>query len=520
MPFIDFDNYGGDGDLNLPNFDFTIIGCGAVGIHIALKLARQKRSVLIIESGKVGEHADRQMLNQSTFNREDIGSSAQWGRKRALGGTTIRWGGQALPFMRTDVEARPWLNSKGWPLTYDELVPFYPEAERYMGLNSHGYFNDALKGLGIQIPFVSEALEYHISKWAPEPNMFKRHQRELEKLTTVLYNAHCLDVDCADGQCQTLRISNYRGKQKNLKIKRLILSNGGLESVRFLLLNHLSESPSLGKGFMEHPCMDLGSVSGPDAHNLQKTFSTKLIRRKKYGIRLSLSENIQRNSKLTNASASLMFETPDHQFDPLRALKSIIELRNTNALIQVIKNSHHILKAIVLFLNHRVVWKPNANIRITTMCEQLASNDSTLELDLNHVDPFGMPRLKITWNVSEHSWNAAKFLAQAVKSELEGHFNVDVQLRDELLALQAPFDSTIFSSVNHHMGGASMGKTIESSVVDNNLKVHGIHNLWVCSAAVFPSGSHSNPTLTALALGGRLVEHLSIHLPKLNQSRF
>ena len=48
----------------------------------------------------------------------------------------------------------------------------------------------------------------------------------------------------------------------------------------------------------------------------------------------------------------------------------------------------------------------------------------------------------------------------------------------------------------------------KKSVVNNNLEVIGCRDLYICSTAVFPSGSHSNPTMTLLALANRLAKHL------------
>ena len=53
-----------------------------------------------------------------------------------------------------------------------------------------------------------------------------------------------------------------------------------------------------------------------------------------------------------------------------------------------------------------------------------------------------------------------------------------------------------------------MGGTADDSVVDLNLKVWDCTNLYVCSCAVFPTTSHSNPTLTMLALAARLSKHM------------
>jgi choline dehydrogenase-like flavoprotein len=64
------------------------------------------------------------------------------------------------------------------------------------------------------------------------------------------------------------------------------------------------------------------------------------------------------------------------------------------------------------------------------------------------------------------------------------------------------------SDTNHPMGGLRMGVDARRSVVDPNLKVHGLDNLYVASCAVFPSGSSSNPTFTMMALTLRLADHL------------
>jgi choline dehydrogenase-like flavoprotein len=61
---------------------------------------------------------------------------------------------------------------------------------------------------------------------------------------------------------------------------------------------------------------------------------------------------------------------------------------------------------------------------------------------------------------------------------------------------------------HHTTGTCRMGKTPEEGVTDENLRVHGTENLYVCSNAAFPTGSAVNPTLTLTALAFRLADHL------------
>ena len=60
----------------------------------------------------------------------------------------------------------------------------------------------------------------------------------------------------------------------------------------------------------------------------------------------------------------------------------------------------------------------------------------------------------------------------------------------------------------HHIGTARMGNDPRTSVVDRNCRVHGIDNLFVASAATFPTSSQANPTLTLVAFSLRLASHL------------
>ena len=59
------------------------------------------------------------------------------------------------------------------------------------------------------------------------------------------------------------------------------------------------------------------------------------------------------------------------------------------------------------------------------------------------------------------------------------------------------------------MGGTRIGNNPKDSVVDKNLKVHGIDNLFINGSSVFRTGGHSHPTYTIVKLALRLGEHLS-----------
>ncbi len=60
----------------------------------------------------------------------------------------------------------------------------------------------------------------------------------------------------------------------------------------------------------------------------------------------------------------------------------------------------------------------------------------------------------------------------------------------------------------HLLGGTIMGADPGKSVTDNYGRVHGIENLYVAGASLFPTGGAVNPTFTLLALADRTAEHI------------
>jgi choline dehydrogenase-like flavoprotein len=79
--------------------------------------------------------------------------------------------------------------------------------------------------------------------------------------------------------------------------------------------------------------------------------------------------------------------------------------------------------------------------------------------------------------------------------------------------LDAPNDEPRYTDASHHMGTTRMSASPRTGVVDGQCRVHGHDNLFMAGSSVFPSAGHANPTLTIVALGIRLAEHLSSAVP-------
>ena len=64
------------------------------------------------------------------------------------------------------------------------------------------------------------------------------------------------------------------------------------------------------------------------------------------------------------------------------------------------------------------------------------------------------------------------------------------------------FARATLDSYHHGVGTAMMGPANNKmAVVDQNLRVHGLDNLWVADASIMPTVTHANTNLTCIMIG-------------------
>jgi hypothetical protein len=507
MPFIDFNK--GMQQVPAADFDVTIVGAGAAGILLAVRLTTAGKKVLLIESGHFEEDEKKQQLNEV----ENIGkflNNAVWGRKRAIGGTTLAWGGQSLPFTSIDFSHRPWVQNSGWPISLDDIADYYHKANAFMGIDDLNYHNDIFTGAKIKDPGIDPSLlDFHVAKWAKQPNFQVLYKKFLYENVTVLYNAHLLHIhQSAQGQIESITVQNFKKEKTVLGVNTLIISAGGIETTRILLNNNIgNHSGWLGKCFMEHPCIELGDVVTKESYQLQKYFNTHIWKKNKYSVRLSLSETFQQKHETLNCSASLLFRPVKDAFDPYAEIKAFTRDFNLKRLIKISGSYKNIIKSIRAYFSDNFYYKVNAVNKLVLMIEQEPLTDSYIALS-NMQDEFGIPKAKISWEISPKTWETVLKISGILKTEMARLNLGEVKLYDHISSANKDWLNSL-TDVNHHIGGCRMSASKEDGVVNKNLQVWDMPNLYICSCAVFPTASHSNPTLTMLALGERLSNYIT-----------
>ena len=228
--------------------DLAIIGAGAAGITIARELAGSGISVALIESGGF----DFDAATQDLYEGESVGVDYPLtsSRLRYFGGSTNHWGGWCRPLEPIDFEKRDWVPYSGWPVTREELNPFYDRARDICQIKS-GAFDDpaAWQAGGTPMPLAGSEVETRFFLYSP-PTRFGQVYRSAIKQAkniTCYLNSNVMEiVPAANGtQVAHLDVGTLSGVRFTIKPKSCVLACGGIENARMLLVsNSVMKTPA------------------------------------------------------------------------------------------------------------------------------------------------------------------------------------------------------------------------------------------------------------------------------------
>jgi choline dehydrogenase-like flavoprotein len=122
-------------------------------------------------------------------------------------------------------------------------------------------------------------------------------------------------------------------------------------------------------------------------------------------------------------------------------------------------------------------------------------------------DALGMPRVKLDWRLTELEKHSFRAFYEVLGQEFGRSGLGRVQLLDWITSSEPGWPSTLGGGW-HHMGTTRMHESPRWGVVDPSCQVHGLSNLSIAGASVFPTGGGVNPTLTLVALSLRLSDSL------------
>jgi choline dehydrogenase-like flavoprotein len=506
--------------------DLCIVGGGAAGLAIASEMAGTPFKVVLLESGGMDFEPPTQALYDAEISGLPHPGTTQ-GRFRICGGSTTKWGGQALPLMASDFERREWVSYSGWPIAFPDLAPYYSRACRFLLVDQMNFDSDLFPYLRTRPPGMDSArIWYHFSKWSPKPSVREIYLPRLagsDRCTLVLH-ANVTDIALEQNldRVATIHLRSLAGQKGTVRARAFVLCAGGIETARLLLANNRQQTAGIGnlhdlvgRFFQDHPNAMVGWLKSPDPARVQQYFNVFHRRGLKYSVRLTATSRWQREHQTLNTSMGVIFVSESGVLQDLK--DSYVALRNRNldrtVLHKLLRAATHPAMAISPVWHYLIKGRsfaPAARLQICLTCEQEPNPESRITLS-SRTDALGMRQAKVRWQLTDLTRYTMRSFAELLCEEFRkarlGEIVVDPWLTQNSSAWVEHVNDQF-----HHMGTARMHDSPHQGVVNRDCRVHGVSNLYIGSSAVFPTSGHSNPTLTIIALCMRLSDLLKREL--------
>jgi choline dehydrogenase-like flavoprotein len=512
-------------------FEYVFVGSGVAASTVAKTILESNRlaSILILDAGPKVPAQDRRswwdyvVLDRRPYDycydrkgeNESVGKT-KWsfddGRVMMYGGSTVHWGGWCLRFKPEDFEVFSRTGEGAdWPISYQTLEPYYCRAEEYLsvcGDDSEGWTERskpyplppfpwtaadgemiaAFDQLGIKpgklpIARYRKCMTTGTCKYCPFGARFSG-QIALEELLSdgrhtnleVLYNCPAAKINAVSKKrIESVEYLDSRtGERYEAHAKTIIVCAGAYETPKLLQVSQSGWWPNgigndhdiVGRYISSHPFL---IVRGTRDNNEEEWFQ-------EFDFPTLMSRTYDTPEMQAKGGKIFLFKDRTQPNVDIAAL--MIRGMSREQVDKVVRGRR--TQELQAFMDDRGHEYNRVSIG-------------------NGVNRFGLPQTRVDFTrPPEFRKIIDDRLDLMEKVILAMDYKVD------------PANKTIRTQSAHHMTSTCrMGKTPRDGVVDENLRVHDTDNLYVCSNAVFPTGSAVNPTLTLTAMSMRLGDHLN-----------
>jgi len=481
--------------------DVCIIGAGAVGISMALEFNQTNHSVVLVESG--GFEFDGQ--TQSLYQGNHIGYQTyplETNRLRYFGGTTNHWAGHCRPFDEFDFSVRDWIPHSGWPITSEEMQPYFARSQPIMDLGKYDYdsVEQYAKELNLKtLPLDKKRLINVLKHQSPPTRFGKKYKGQIEQSKNISVYLHSNVLELKSNEAAThithADIASINGPRYKIKARHYVLAAGGLENPRLMLLSNSTATNGLGNDndlvgrfYTDHLLIRSAIDISLSNHKFDFRFYTsphEINGGKVFAI-LTASPDLLEKEKMTRFRFHLFPYSPGYESASGGVFSTLDESPQVTPLST----------------------KPGASIQAFLAMEPIPNPDALVKLS-DDVDLFGQRKLDVNWLVSKQEMHNAHRAIEICALEF-GRMGLG---RGSSPMLENPDQwPPSGSSGKHHSGTTRMASDSKQGVIDSNCKVFGIDNLFVTGSSIFPTIGHTNPTLNLIAFSLRLSDHLKLKL--------
>ena len=529
--------------------DFVVIGSGPAGGSVARELTRKGFDVVVLEQGRmVGpDDMDHDELGAFRWPRwtNDPAVSPQTYRKtpdetavrqqyvryaRAVGGSSMHFTANYWRFRPIDFHefskrgGVPGAELADWPITYDDLEPYYTAVEWALGVSGEVGSDPReprhskpypLPPLNVTGPGV--LLEVGAKKlgWSSKAAPMAILSREYNGRQPCHNCGFCANFPCewgaksgtnftmipealATGRCE-LRTGSYVRKIETndagrvtgviyfdkdkrevvQKAKAVVLCANGAETPRLLLMSKSNRFPEglanssgvVGRHFMFNGAANIGGEFEHEIHAHKGPVVTRITH--------ELYELDEKLGLIGGGGYDFRIFQP--------------------ALMRTVRMPEEGPQWGSAFKKRIRPWFLNSvDCAGHTTSLPVATNAVSLDPELK--DAWGLPAIRTTFKEHEHDLRLYKHMQDRGRELLLAAGATKVHMTP---ILDAPRQTV------HLLGTARMGNDPKSSVVDKYHRAHDVKNLFIVDGSSLVTGGRGQPTLTIQALAFRAADHMA-----------